>query len=88
LAQLTTFVCKSGAESFVAGHHLVERAPEHKLIEGAVPAEGERHIERWISAGLQLIEQPKTALRRSRWKIENAFIRPGRIRTAVHLGLG
>ena len=72
LTELASFAFKSRAERLVPGNDFVQGSAEHGLIERPVPAQREAHIERWIAARLQLIEQPKASLRGSRGKNEDA----------------
>ncbi len=77
LPELASFAFKSRAKRLVPGDDFVQRPPEHGLVERPVPAQRDTHVKRWIAARLQLIEQPKTPLRRSRG--ENKDARPASV---------
>src|SRR5439155_24606986 len=73
LTKRPAFAFKSGAERLVPDNNFVQRSLEDALIERAFPAERETHVKGWIAPEAQLIEQPKTSLRKGSGKNENTF---------------
>jgi hypothetical protein len=71
LTEVASFAFKSRAERLVSGNDFVECSPEDGPIQRPMPAQREGHVERWIAARLQLVEQPKASLRGSRGKNED-----------------